>query len=232
MTTRLLSINFFDDDELGSAGASSGAVSMTAAPRRTNVLIWSAVAIAVVALGTVPWFHLSATRKARHYRALVAQQAADSAPLAASLQTARRLAHEDSAYTKRVAEIRRRDAGRFVWPHILTELNEAVPPGVWLTEISEAPNTTPVTVVVRGSSLDVGKVTEFFTRLQASAYFGPPQFAGSDPDPVSGSIANFSVYLPYREPTDRRLRQTVRIEAGTLPSRAVPDATAPTERPR
>ena len=49
MTTRLLSINFFDDDELGSAGASSGAVSMTAAPRRTNVLIWSAVAIAVVA---------------------------------------------------------------------------------------------------------------------------------------------------------------------------------------
>lgn len=78
--------------------------------------------------------------------------------------------------------IRRIDADRYVWPHILDQITKALPPYSWLNGISmmpPAPSTDTsgtaavpsVRFTITGSTVDIQAYTTFLRQLAASPWF-------------------------------------------------------------
>jgi Tfp pilus assembly protein PilN len=94
--------------------------------------------------------------------------------------------------------IRRRS---FSWTVFLNRLEEVVPPGVGVTDIS--PNFQTLDVDIAGKARSVAHVTEFIQRLGASGYFEdiPPVFHTSEVvvDKDTGETAQtFSLKIRYK----------------------------------
>lgn len=70
------------------------------------------------------------------------------------------------------------DRDRYVWPHMLSDIGDALPDGTWLTEIANippavapAPGELPApSVRIVGRTADLGNYTTFLRRLEASPW--------------------------------------------------------------
>jgi Tfp pilus assembly protein PilN len=70
------------------------------------------------------------------------------------------------------------DRDRYIWPHMLADIGDALPDGTWLTEISTiAPAVAPApgenpppSVRIVGRTADLGNYTTFLRRLEASPW--------------------------------------------------------------
>jgi Tfp pilus assembly protein PilN len=78
-----------------------------------------------------------------------------------------------------ITVIRRIDADRYVWPHILDQVTKALPPYSWLNSISSmgqgsVADTTAIPAVrftITGSTVDIQAYTTFLRQLAASPWF-------------------------------------------------------------
>jgi Tfp pilus assembly protein PilN len=77
-----------------------------------------------------------------------------------------------------ITVIRRIDADRYVWPHILDQVTKALPPYSWLNGITAMPaapaDTGPapgVRFTITGSTVDIQAYTTFLRQLAASPWF-------------------------------------------------------------
>jgi Tfp pilus assembly protein PilN len=78
-----------------------------------------------------------------------------------------------------ITVIRRIDADRYVWPHILDQVTKALPPYSWLNSISSMAqggvadtNAIPaVRFTITGSTVDIQAYTTFLRQLAASPWF-------------------------------------------------------------
>ena len=76
-----------------------------------------------------------------------------------------------------ITVIRRIDADRYVWPHILDQVTKALPPYSWLNSITSMPSATDsnaapsVRFTITGSTVDIQAYTTFLRQLSASPWF-------------------------------------------------------------
>jgi len=84
-----------------------------------------------------------------------------------------------------ITVIRRIDADRYVWPHILDQVTKALPPYSWLNSITSMPAGAPpapgappdtsavpaVRFTITGSTVDIQAYTTFLRQLAASPWF-------------------------------------------------------------
>jgi Tfp pilus assembly protein PilN len=77
-----------------------------------------------------------------------------------------------------ITVIRRIDADRYIWPHILDQLTKALPPYSWLNSITSMPGASdttgappPVRFTVTGSTVDIQAYTTFLRQLASSPWF-------------------------------------------------------------
>ena len=76
-----------------------------------------------------------------------------------------------------ITVIRRIDADRYVWPHILDQVTKALPPYSWLNGITALPAGTDtsaapaVRFTITGSTVDIQAYTTFLRQLAASPWF-------------------------------------------------------------
>jgi Tfp pilus assembly protein PilN len=175
--------------------------------------------------------HINTVREMLTEQIVDQKRAAEA--LAENVRAAKDLQKQDSLFTARTTAIKALDVGRFTWPHILAELGQSVPPGVWLSEIGEARGGMYPVVGVRGTALQSEGVTAFLARLHQSPFFGTPRFIGSDAEVQAGTGRKailFQIEIPYQEPADSTimhyvdLKPDVRTEAeesmGKMPAEA------------
>jgi Tfp pilus assembly protein PilN len=76
-----------------------------------------------------------------------------------------------------ITVIRRIDADRYIWPHILDQVTKALPPYSWLNSITSMPTAADSTAApavrftVTGSTVDIQAYTTFLRQLAASPWF-------------------------------------------------------------
>jgi Tfp pilus assembly protein PilN len=76
-----------------------------------------------------------------------------------------------------ITVIRRIDADRYIWPHILDQVTKALPPYSWLNGITSVATVTDtgaapaVRFTVTGSTVDIQAYTTFLRQLAASPWF-------------------------------------------------------------
>ena len=79
-----------------------------------------------------------------------------------------------------IETIREVDRARFVWPHILDEVSQAVPSFTWLVDLSGLPpaqmdsleTISPVEFQITGRTVDIQGYTRFMRQLEESPWIG------------------------------------------------------------
>ena len=94
---------------------------------------------------------------------------ADSARAAALALTVRAVEARRDSIAAKVAMIRSIDAHRYLWPRILSQVADALPPGAWLTHLGQVDAPRPATrFQVEGVAPDNLSLTRFWDALESA----------------------------------------------------------------
>lgn len=171
---------------------------------------WS-VALAVVAIvvlggGGVLWYMQG--NRLDEVEGRIQSMARDSARLADlqgivdSLETRRA---DIRARMRRVEDL---DQGRFVWPHMLDELSDALPDAAWLTAISRSSAAPDLRVSVQGVAASPLVITQYVRALRERQHIGDVQMGGSQRQQLQegGYGHSFRLTVTYRRPPPAAIR--------------------------
>jgi type IV pilus assembly protein PilN len=180
--------------EARAAAAKKGAPAVTAAPGKSNNLLF----IACIALGLLyiagMWWHLKSVSDDYASKIRSAQQEVDRL---------KSIIEEVNGYEKKKAnleakinlinELKRNQKGPV---RLMDEVSRALPDLVWLTDMSVASNV----ITIRGKSMTPNAVANFIENMKKSSYFAEPTF---DSMTQEQGIYNFgfSVTFTYGQTT-------------------------------
>lgn len=128
----------------------------------------------------------------------------------------------DSLESRR-AEIRERlsrvedlDQGRYVWPHLLNEMSDALPDAAWLTAIERTATSPDLRLSVQGVAASPVVITEYIRSLNDRQHVADVQMNGSQRQQLDdgGYGHSFQLTVTYRRPPPAAIRTEPLIGAG------------------
>lgn len=129
----------------------------------------------------------------------------------------------DSLESRR-AEIRDRmsrvedlDQGRYVWPHLMNELSDALPEAAWLSAIERTATAPDLRLSVQGVAASPLVVTEYIRALDERQHVADVQMNGSQRQQLEdgGYGHSFQLTLTYRRPPPASIRTEPLISASS-----------------
>lgn len=132
---------------------------------------------------------------------------ADSARMSDLRALSDSLTERQQVIRNRVGIIQALDEGRFVWPHVMDEVSEALPNFVWLTSLQEISPLPSLTIEIRGMAATALAVTEYVRRLEASPYLGFVRILGSqqqEAEDAAIEVHAFTLLVDYTPPPAER----------------------------
>jgi Tfp pilus assembly protein PilN len=135
----------------------------------------AAWALVVLGLG---FFFITTSAKAASLEPQIEEARAEHDRYQGFLREKRREELSRDSILAQIGTISAIDRDRFVWPHILDEVNEALPDNTWLTEVTTlsassnvVPGDAPPPVIrIQGRTGDLANYTAFLRRLEASPW--------------------------------------------------------------
>lgn len=183
-------------------GINTAAFTNAIAEQLADRFLLGAIGAVIVAVAAIVGMYVYQSRAETAATEREVAAARDSSQFAAVL-VARSHAEttRDSVY-QQLAIIKSIDDSRFTWPHLLEEINYAVPPYTWLTQVLQ----TSALVTTAGSANDTSKVKADSTKRSSAKEEAKQKRAHAD------SLYNGSATTT----TFRVVGQTVDIQALTL----------------
>lgn len=137
----------------------------------------AAAAWAVVVLG-LGFFFITTSAKAASLTPQLEEARAEHDRYQGFLREKRREELSRDSILSQIGTISAIDRDRYVWPHILDEVNDALPDNTWLTEVATLagssnaiPGDAPPPVIrIQGRTGDLANYTAFLRRLEASPW--------------------------------------------------------------
>jgi Tfp pilus assembly protein PilN len=137
----------------------------------------AAAAWAVVVLG-LGFLFITTSAKAASLGPRLEEARAEHDRYQGFLREKRREEMARDSILRQIGTISAVDRDRYVWPHILDEVNDALPDNTWLTEVATLAGTSnvipgdapPPTIRIQGRTGDLANYTAFLRRLEASPW--------------------------------------------------------------
>jgi len=146
-------------------------------------------------------------------------RAAQTRSLEPKLEAAKRDSIRYSSILVRKAQLERRrdsvlaemqvirdiDRDRYVWPHILDAVTKALPPYLWLDDVSsrggEGGDSASVGITIQGKTADPQALTRFMRNLAESPFIQNVQIVSSALVAEQGhDVTSFSLTMSYQHP--------------------------------
>ena len=135
----------------------------------------AAWALVVLGLG---FFFITSSAKAASLGPQLEEARAEHERYQGFLREKRREELSRDSILSQIGTISAIDRDRFVWPHILDEVNDALPDNTWLTEVATLTASTnvvpgdapPPVIRIQGRTGDLANYTAFLRRLEASPW--------------------------------------------------------------
>jgi Tfp pilus assembly protein PilN len=135
----------------------------------------AAWALVVLGLG---FFFITTSAKASSLGPQLEEARAEHERYQGFLREKRREELSRDSILSQIGTISAIDRDRFVWPHILDEVNDALPDNTWLTEVATLTASTnvvpgdapPPVIRIQGRTGDLANYTAFLRRLEASPW--------------------------------------------------------------
>jgi Tfp pilus assembly protein PilN len=187
--------------------------------------LFIAVGGLAIGLAGTGYQHLSLQSRDGALTARVQTAEQDSTRYAAILKERAAVEAQRDSMDRQLAIIRAIDGDRYVWPHLLDEISEALPPYTWLTQIGQ---TTPVPSIalrdslsvpgaepppagpgvrIVGQTVDIQALTRYMRLLEASPFIDGVTLVRSDITNVENrEVTEFTLDLRYQVPDSAAIR--------------------------
>lgn len=136
--------------------------------------------LAVVAILGIGWLFLGVAGQAEELEVQIQTAEADSARLAEVIQRAERLQARGDSIARRVDVIQQIDGSRYVWPHIMDQVAQALPDFTWLTGIQQVSGGDRVAFSVDGRAGTYFALTSFMEAMEASYFIRGTRLIASE----------------------------------------------------
>ncbi len=179
--------------------------SVAGLPGGDRWVVGAGVLVAVAILG-IGWLFMSVAGQAEELEVAIEAQEADSARLAEVIQRAERLQARGDSIARRVDVIQQIDGSRYVWPHIMDEVAQALPDFTWLTRIQQVSGGDRVAFRVDGRAGTYFALTSFMEAVEASPFIRGTRLIASDQVSVTlgggaqRMVYDFTLEAEYQEP--------------------------------
>jgi Tfp pilus assembly protein PilN len=162
----------------------------------------AAVALWVLTLGAIAWIHVGTSARLADLEVEVQAAVRDSARFAIQRAHGDSLAAQEAVIAQKLQVIQEIDASRFVWPHVLDEISNALPQFVWLSSVASRDAALALPrVQIEGYAGNVFALTRFMQQLEMSPFFrGTRLISSVQVDVDSRAVHHFTVHLNYQEP--------------------------------
>ena len=178
--------------------------------------IWSTVALVVplLALLGIGWMWYTQRAERSDLEARLETAVADSTRLADLRALSDSLTARRAAISQRLELVRSLDQGRFVWPHLMDEISQALPTYTWLTSMRQSATEPRLQVQVDGLAANPLAITRFVRNLQESPYVGNVRILGSQQERVNNVATQaFRLVLAYESPPPASVRTEPLVES-------------------
>lgn len=163
------------------------------------------VVVGILVLAALVWGYLRMDGRAQALEREIDAEVADSLRFASTIDLITSLQARQDTMQQKIDIIRSVDTRRYVWPHLLDEISQAVPAFTWLTEIR---TTAPVdslgvgpSFAIQGNAGSTQALTRFMTNLETSLFIGDVTLVTSEQDELEGrTIQRFSLEARYQQP--------------------------------
>jgi Tfp pilus assembly protein PilN len=156
----------------------------------------------VIGLGALAWMHFSSTSRLSALELEIEAAVRDSTRYAIQRTHGDSLAAQESAISRKLQVIQEIDATRFIWPHILDEISQALPPYIWLTSVVSTDEAVALPQLqVNGYAGNVFALTRFMQQLEASPFLRGTRLISSVQTSVDNrDVHMFLLHVSYQEP--------------------------------
>lgn len=166
-------------------------------------LLLLAVAGWVLGPGLVGWMYFSTAHTRSELTLDLDKAVQDSAHFALVIKTQERLKARRDTVARKLELIQDIDADRYIWAHILDEVNRALPGYTWLVTIAEMPDTSAKLpkFTIDGRTGNTFALTEFMKDLEASPFIrGVRLISTAMVNEQGKEVHNFSMEAQYETP--------------------------------
>ena len=150
------------------------------------------------------WMYFGVQGRIGEAEVAIEQAVADSTRYARLISTQTALRARQDTIAQKLAIIQEIDAGRYIWPHLMDEVSQALPPYTWLQAIDQVSGGAEPGFQVEGRTGSLPALTRFMDALEASPFIRNVQLIsseqaqlGNDPNKV---VNNFVLTGQYDTP--------------------------------
>lgn len=175
------------------------------------------------------WLYFGVQSERQETQVALDQAVADSTRYARLIATQSSLRARQDTIAQKLTIIQEIDAGRFIWPHIMDEVSQALPPYTWLDAIDEVSGGAQPQFQIEGRTGSIPALTRFMESLEASPFIRGVELVSSQQAPLQGdpskTVNNFTLTGAYEVPPIEAI-ETVPLFEGMAADSAVTGAEA------
>lgn len=135
----------------------------------------------VVGIGAAAYMLFSSSARISAAQTELEAAQRDSARYATMMQRGDSLRAQEAIIGQKLEVIQQIDAGRFMWPHILDEVSQALPPYIWLVNMRDSsPDASVKRVRIEGRAGNYFALGRFIEQLERSPFLQQVKLVGSE----------------------------------------------------
>lgn len=158
----------------------------------------------IVGPAAIVWLFLGASSRRDELNLRIEQAVQDSSRYATLIAAQEKLRARRDTIAQKLQIIQEIDAGRYIWAHILDEVNRALPDYTWLTRIThmDTGGTLPE-FQITGRTGNTFALTRFMKDLEASPFIHAVRLTTTELVKVEGDrlVYQFILLATYEEPS-------------------------------
>jgi Tfp pilus assembly protein PilN len=191
----------------GTSRAAASLLSKQKMPALDRTLALLALAW-LLGVGATGWFHFTTSARIERLGAEVEAAVRDSARYATLRAQGDSLKAQEGIIAQKMQVIQAIDASRYVLPHILDELSNALPPYIWLTHVTESAGRGELPgFKLEGRAGNTFALTRFMDELEASPFLQGVRLISSVQERTdTRTVHNFVLEVGYSEPPPDAIR--------------------------
>jgi Tfp pilus assembly protein PilN len=157
--------------------------------------------VAVLAIALVGWLHFSTNARLSELHAEHEAAARDSARYAQMRSQGDSLRQQVAVIGQKLEVIQELDGSRYIWPHILDEVSRALPPYVWIVNMTDAASSGLPRVRIEGRAGTYYALGRYMRDLESSPFLSRARLVSSSQLRVDErTVYAFVLEVGYQEP--------------------------------
>lgn len=137
--------------------------------RSADPYVIGALGAGILSIAIMAWLFFGVRSDREEAQVSLEAQVQDSVRFADIIKRTSGLTARRDSIARRVGIIQEIDADRFVWAHVLDEVERALPDYTWLLQITQT-SSDPLQIRIRGRAGNMYAITTFMTNLEASPF--------------------------------------------------------------